>query len=141
VDNIAFGWCPLSIGATGLLFFLRLRAIYNRDRLVVAVFFILWLGLLASAILLPVGFKGGAIENTPYCTYVSVSRVAFYSRLGPLVFDTLVFVAISWRLSRIGNLDKTGLRAGKKTITKMVLGTDLPTFTRGLLIDGQIYYL
>lgn len=131
----------MSIGATGLLFFLRLRAIYNRNRVVVAVFFIFWLALLTSAILLPVGFRGGAVEGTSYCTYVYVSRVAFYSRLGPLIFDTLVFIAISWRLSRIGTFNKTAPGAGKKTIKNIVFGADLSTFTRGLLIDGQIYYL
>ncbi|KAF5323710.1 hypothetical protein D9619_012931 [Psilocybe cf. subviscida] len=141
LSNIAFGCCPLSIAGTGLLFFLRLRAIYNRNRLIVGVFFILWLALLASAINLPFGFKGAAIKGTPYCTYAYVSRVAFYSRIAPLVFDTLVFIAISWRLSRISALNETNHGVGKKTINTMVFGTNLPTFSRGLLTDGQMYYL
>lgn len=141
VSNVAFGWCPLSIAGTGLLFFLRLRAIYNRNRLVVSVFFILWLALLASAINLPFGFKGAAVKGTSFCMYAYVSRLAFYSRIAPLVFDTLVFIAISWRLSRIGTLSEPSEGVGRNTLNAMVFGTNLPAFSRGLLTDGQIYYL
>lgn len=143
VDAIALAWCPISFGATGLLFFLRLRAVYNGNRVVVSIFSVLWLSILVGAALDPVSTKGGPLIrpgriSVGYCTDVSVTPLSFYGALAPLVFDTLVWLAISWRISRIS--DEPHATLGKRVNT-MFFGTNLPKFTRSLLIDGQIYYL
>lgn len=138
-DKVANAWCPVSIACSGFLFFLRLRAIYNRNQIVVAIFFVLWVALLAGGVLVPIGINGGAVGSTQYCEDVSVSSFAFYGEVAPLVFDTLVFVAISWRLSRIAS-PSSEMGMGE-SIYVMLFGRNLPTFTKSLLLDGQVYYL
>lgn len=123
------------MAATGFLFFIRLKAIYNRNRAVIAAFFVLWLGLAVGGIFIVVGVKGGPSGATQYCQDVSVKHFVFYGEVAPLVFDTLVFLAISWRLSRVASIDE------KRRFESMFLGTNLPAFTKSLLQDGQIYYL
>jgi hypothetical protein len=135
VNRLANAWCPVSVTATGFLFFIRLRAIYNRNRVVIAAFFVLWVGLAVGGIFIIVGVKGGPAGATQYCEDVFVAGYTFYGEVAPLVFDTLVFLAISWRLSRIASIDK------KANIESMIFGTNLPSFTKSLLQDGQIYYL
>jgi hypothetical protein len=41
--------------ATSLLFFLRVRAVYNRSRIITAFFGILWLGITGTSILITIG--------------------------------------------------------------------------------------
>lgn len=142
LSRAALAWCPVAVSASGFLFFLRLRAIYNRNRILVSVFFILWLVLLAGGILAPISIKGGAVGSTMYCQDVSETRVSVFPQIAPLCFDTLVFLAISWRLCRIVSYRKGGdVGSQKGRIDMGFFGTNLPMFTRSLLVDGQIYYL
>ncbi|KAF5326660.1 hypothetical protein D9619_004257 [Psilocybe cf. subviscida] len=145
LNRLALAWCPISLGATGFLFLLRLRAVYNRDRFIVFTFFVLWVALLVGAALTIIGTKGGPVigsENTTtgYCEIISVTALSFYGLLAPLVFDTLILLAISWRIGKLSTMHEPGVNVGK-TINVMLFGTNLPAFTRSLLIDGQIYYL
>lgn len=134
-------FCPtFSAVPTALLFFFRLRAVYNRNRRVVAAFFIMWLGLVVSAVFIPLGLVGRAIGPTAYCEEILAvdnNTVAIVQTV-PLVYDTLVFFAISWRLAQVAYIAPKGTRASLRTIA---LGTNLPAFSRSLLIDGQGYYL
>jgi hypothetical protein len=123
------------VAGSGFLFFIRLQAIYNRNRAVVAAFFVLWVGLVVGGIFFAVGVQGGPAGATQYCEDVSVARYVLYGQLMPLVYDTLVFLAISWRLSQIASMENKG------SIESMLFGTNLPAFTRSLLQDGQIYYV
>ena len=54
----------------------------------------------------------------------------------PLFNDTAIFFAISWRLYKV--VDVQGVRNGIKTF---VVGGKLPSFSRAVLQDGQMYYL
>ncbi|KAF5310760.1 hypothetical protein D9619_007645 [Psilocybe cf. subviscida] len=146
LERAALAWCPIALSATGFLFFLRLRAIYDRDRILVSVFFVLWLTLVGGSILIPVSIKGGEIGSTKYCHKVlprRATRITIFGPIALLSFDTLVFLAISWRLSRVASYRNGGRNGGHSTnrIGAMLFGTNLPTFTRSLLVDGQMYYL
>jgi hypothetical protein len=55
----------------------------------------------------------------------------------PVINDTLVFLAITWRLSR-NSYTRLTLKDGFRFI---VFGDYLPVFSRALLQDGQAYYL
>ncbi|KAH9476051.1 hypothetical protein JR316_0011621 [Psilocybe cubensis] len=55
-----------------------------------------------------------------------------------VVYDTLVFLAISWRLAKNAHVEVGGIRGG---IKMAILGRYLPLFSRSMLIDGQKYYL
>lgn len=130
-------WYPIGVSCTGLLFFFRLRAIYNHDRIVVACFFALWLGLLGCTLTIPLGVLGGFIGDTKYCTETFIPNSAYAAILAPLIHDTLVFIAITWRLAHNAYIDIT-LQEGLRVA---VFGKYLPAFTKGLLLDGQRYYL
>ncbi|KAF8199056.1 hypothetical protein BJ912DRAFT_950733 [Pholiota molesta] len=124
-------------GSRALLFFFRLRAIYNKNNIIVGCFFVLWLGLLACTILIPVGILGGTIGPTKYCVDADVPNSAYAAIIAPLVHDTLVFIAISWRLIQNAHMD-AGFKGG---VQVALFGKSLPAFSRGLLLDGQRYYL
>lgn len=76
LERSALAWCPIAISTSGFLFCLRLRAIYDHDRVLVAAFFMLWLVILTGGILLPLSIKGGAVGSTMYCQDVWVSGLA-----------------------------------------------------------------
>ncbi|KJA13277.1 hypothetical protein HYPSUDRAFT_174115 [Hypholoma sublateritium FD-334 SS-4] len=136
--TIAGSWCPLAFPCSAFLFLLRLRAVYNRDRVIVTIFSILWLGLLASSFFVPLGIQAAHIGPTKYCTIISVKKSAILGHLTPLIYDTLVFVAISWRLCRIACARPSGPQERLKVV---LFGRYLPAFTKSILLDGQIYYL
>jgi hypothetical protein len=128
---------PISLSSSALLFFFRLKAIYSGNRLVIALFFVLWLGVLACTMLIPITVHEMHIGETPYCEDANVPSTAFAAVLAPLVHDTLVFFAISWRLAQNSHID-INFHNGIKVA---LLGKYLPTFTRSMLLDGQRYYL
>ena len=130
-------WCPVSVTFSGLLFFLRLRAIYNHNQIIVVSFLVLWMGLIAASLFVPLGISGGPIGPTRYCQFTSFSRSSYAGLIGPLIYDTLVFSAISWRLIRIGSVEM-GYR---DTVHTLFSRRGLPAFTAHILVDGQIYYL
>jgi hypothetical protein len=103
----------------------------------VGCFFVLWLGLLACTILIPVGILGGTIGPTKYCVDADVPNSAYAAIIAPLVHDTLVFIAISWRLIQNAHME-AGFKGG---VQVALFGKSLPAFSRGLLLDGQRYYL
>lgn len=137
-DKEVNSWCPLAITCSAFLFFLRLRAVYNRNRIIVATFLALWFGLLAAAILIPLGVVGGAVGPQDYCEDAFVANTVSIVQLTPLAYDTLVFIAISWRLCRIASVEPAGPR---ETFQVMLFGKHLPTFAKSILLDGQLYYL
>lgn len=138
-EKVVNAWCPFAIGGTAFLFFLRVRAVYFGNHLVVAFFFIAWLGLLASTILLPVGTNGGSLGPTKYCQDVFVARYTTFVQVAPVIYDTLVFAAISWRLC---HMPTAGEPFGpRESLRVMLFGKSLSRFTKSLLRDGQVYYL
>ncbi|KAF9471347.1 hypothetical protein BDN70DRAFT_888251 [Pholiota conissans] len=136
-ETITDAFYPVSLGLSALLFFIRLRAIYNRDRIVVAFFFLLWLGLLGTTMIVPITILGGNIGPTQYCIDEDVPNAVYAAIISPLVHDTLVFIAITYRLVRNAHLE-TGLKDGMAVAFS---GEYLPAFSKGLLKDGQKYYL
>ncbi|KAF9475472.1 hypothetical protein BDN70DRAFT_840892 [Pholiota conissans] len=136
-EKITDAWYPISLGFSALLFFLRVRAIYNRNRIVVAFFFVLWLGLVACTMFIPIGVSGDNVPGTNMCEDADVPISAYAAIIAPLVHDTLVFMAISWRLVQNAHV-QMNVKEGFKVA---VFGEYLPKFTKGLLLDGQRYYL
>ncbi|KJA22358.1 hypothetical protein HYPSUDRAFT_41000 [Hypholoma sublateritium FD-334 SS-4] len=137
LNKIFHAWCPVSISCNAFLFFLRLRAIYNRNRIVVAFFFVFWVGLSVAGVFVPLGISGGSLGPTRYCRFTSSTATASFGLIVPLVYDTPVFAAISWRLSRIASVEM----GYKDSMRILFSGRGLPRFTRSLLVDGQLYYL
>uniref|UniRef100_A0A8H7XX67 Uncharacterized protein n=1 Tax=Psilocybe cubensis TaxID=181762 RepID=A0A8H7XX67_PSICU len=135
-----------SIGTTSLLFLIRVRAIYEASPRVTAFFALSWLAVLGCFIFTLQGLEAYP-ESNPSGTlvYCATGRISPYIALDfvmPLVHDTLVFLAISWRLATntlYNNANRDSII--KQGVRAMVFGHYMPAFSRALLQDGQIYYL
>jgi hypothetical protein len=104
----------------------------------VAIFGVLWLGVLGGCLTTIPGIGGTNIGPTSYCMSGPVFRIyVVAAAITPLINDGIVFFAISWRLWR----NTWARRTVKNSVRSMVYGDYLPTFSKSLLQDGQIYFL
>ncbi|KAJ3513401.1 hypothetical protein NLJ89_g2966 [Agrocybe chaxingu] len=132
----------VAVPTTSLLFLFRLLAIFDRNNLVRAIFGTLWLAVVAGVLTPTQGLVGANIGPTKYCINVSVEEYVGAAAVIPLVNDTLIFLAISWKLMRNAHINAHPLRSGHGPgLRGFLSGEYLPAFSRGLLHDGQAYYL
>ncbi|KAH7908553.1 hypothetical protein BJ138DRAFT_1157450 [Hygrophoropsis aurantiaca] len=142
--NISF---PIATSSTGLLFFFRVRAIYGGTTLATAFFGCLWLGVFACSLVLVNAVSATSIGTTEYCIDSGVSADVGAAIFPTLVYDTIVFVAISRRLTMLSFVDVRDCERGSHGtrmpawVRAFLYGEYLPAFSRSLLRDGQIYYL
>jgi len=128
---------PLAVAGTALLFFLRVRAVFNRNKFVVAFFAFMWIAVLAGNLTTAWGVVGAKIGSTNYCTIIHVEPYVAFASVITLVNDTLVFLAITWNLmghAYVNNSIRTGFRI-------LAFGEYMPALSKALLQDGQAYYL
>ncbi|TFK39241.1 hypothetical protein BDQ12DRAFT_586797, partial [Crucibulum laeve] len=83
---------------TSFLFFLRLRAMYNGNKYIIGIFFSLWLSVPAVGTVVILGLASSNIGSTSYCHNTVVKTYIAGIVIVILIHDTLVFMAISWRL-------------------------------------------
>ncbi|KAJ7648778.1 hypothetical protein DFH06DRAFT_1209591 [Mycena polygramma] len=129
------GFLPISVGSTGLLFFFRLRAIYNGQPLITRCFAFLWLCMLAASLTVPFGTTAAKIGAACIVTQIPSYQVA--NGITMTVYDTSVFLAISYRLLENSDVEHT---PGER-VHALFRGPHLHTFSRALFRDGQKYYL
>ncbi|KAJ3504167.1 hypothetical protein NLJ89_g8081 [Agrocybe chaxingu] len=127
----------VAVASTALLFLIRVLAIFERSKPVRIFFCVMWLAVLAGVLAPSQGLAGDNIGPTKHCINVKIETYVGIAGIIPLVNDTLVFLAISWRLARISYASNP-LSGG---VAAFFRGDYLPAFSRGLLQDGQIYYL
>ncbi|CAA7262428.1 unnamed protein product [Cyclocybe aegerita] len=130
----------VAVPSTSLLFLFRVLAIFDRNKFVCAFFSVMWLCVVAGVITPTQGLIGANIGPTKYCINVKVEEYVGAAAIIPLVNDTLVFLAISWKLMRNTHTSANPLR-GNLSLRALLRGDYLPAFSRGLLQDGQVYYL
>ena len=122
---------------TSLLFFFRTRAVFNTYPRVATFFAVLWLTVLGGCLAFIINIFQPITGRPPFCLKEDINPFVAAVTITPMVNDTLVFLAISWRLSRI-SYDPYTLQSG---IRFLIFGDYLPVFSRALLQDGQAYYL
>lgn len=132
----------VAVITTLLQFLVRARAIFFDNRLIQWVFTFLWLAAAGGNSLLISGATSG-ICNSDYTFYVPVIFI--------LVHDSCVFLAISYRIHRLstafphqGSIDLSSANWEVRDRFKMIeilWGKNLPSLTRALLLEGQLYYL
>ncbi|KAF5372246.1 hypothetical protein D9758_004981 [Tetrapyrgos nigripes] len=138
----------LSMISTTLLFFFRVNALYYNHPYIRAIFFSLWIitvGLISVSNFL---FSDVVTLSLPgmqkQCYMPTYKRIfALIPALAMLLHDTLVFLAISYKLYRNAHLEEESWNVrglGSRTGV-FFLGKKLPAFSRALLKDGQVYYL
>ncbi|KAK0241562.1 hypothetical protein EDD85DRAFT_405879 [Armillaria nabsnona] len=135
--QLALGICNvLSQTFTSFLFFLRVTAVWHKNQCVFFFFTILWLGVIAGAITVPVGIRGAHIGMTQHCINVRVPEYAQLSIIMPLIFDSCTFVAITYRILLYSCVEETA-----RGRLRAFLGRGVPIISRNLLLGGQQYYL
>ena len=127
----------VALPSTCLLLVFRVVALYKNNKYVIAFFGLCWLAVLALSIVVPMGASGMRIKNTPYCIQLTFKPYGIFGAIAPLVHDTLIFLATTWVFMRNSYLE-TNL---KNSYNIMVLGRNLPAFSKSLLRDGQLYFL
>ncbi|KAJ7188864.1 hypothetical protein C8R46DRAFT_31592 [Mycena filopes] len=136
--QLALGIClVLSQGATSLLFFLRVTAVWYPNKVVSAVFFVLWLGVIGAHITAPLGIRGAHIGPTMQCINTDVPPYAQAAVILALVNDTAVFFAINYRI-----LVHTIVADSFQTRFRVFFGGgQLSRLSRALVQSGQHFYL
>ncbi|KAH8078073.1 hypothetical protein BXZ70DRAFT_690440 [Cristinia sonorae] len=129
-------FASLSFSINCLLFLFRIYAVFCGRRIILSAFTVLWLGVFASSLPATLGLPASHIGPTKYCASGKVKRFAVSAEVAATVYDTLVFVAITWQLSQLypGQTFKERMRA-------IVSGKGLGRIPRCVLQGGQLYYL
>lgn len=135
--RVADSFYPVSVAFTAALFFFRVRAIYGKTRLVTVIFGLLWLGVAALSTTITFGGDAIPIGPTKYCLVSKLAPYVGASSIMVTVHDTAVFLAISYRL-----VTNTYVVHSHKELAKVLFsGAYLPSFSRSLFVDGQVYYM
>ena len=119
-----------------LLFFFRIRAIFHNSIRITIFFGLLWLATLGCTMTAAFGLKAGHIGTTRNCIDVDVKSYTSSGLVAAAVNDTLVFIAISYRLVSISFADSLSGR-----LRTFFRGQHMGHVSRVLLQTGQLYYL
>ncbi|KAJ7278019.1 hypothetical protein C8J57DRAFT_1308398 [Mycena rebaudengoi] len=127
----------IAVPANCLLFFLRARAIFDRNPYMITLFFVVWLGVLGSSATTPFALTGANIGPTDFCLTASAKAYGGAITIAPMIHDTIVFLTISSRLFANSHRN-LGLKGDFRAFWT---GEYLPQFSKTVLQDGQVYYL
>ncbi|THU97702.1 hypothetical protein K435DRAFT_857379 [Dendrothele bispora CBS 962.96] len=159
INYVMLTFLFISVSSTTLLFFLRLKALYDHNQTVIRIFFCLWLITVGCSVTM---FWSGEIAHFP--DPVTQDPVCIYSAFNlkrgsfpldaVLIHDTCVFIAVSCRLYHNSYFEMALANRQNahsdfnlhltKTMSKtkeFISGRHLPAFSKALLRNGQIYYL
>lgn len=129
---------PFTVPLSVLPFVMRVSALYNNNKYVVVFFSTTWLFVLGSHILVPIDTIGVNIGATKYCLlHLRTDLDNLLTSSSVFVHDGLVFIATSWAFM-MNSFSDINVENG---IRVMVLGKNLPAFSRTILRDGQAYFL
>jgi hypothetical protein len=132
--QVALGWCfAVAVPSTAFLFFLRVKAIFHKRRIIIGIFLSFWLASLATSIMVPFGIQGTHIGTTQYCINFKVKGYAGVASVMNMAHGALVFLAISWRLLSM-NDEASRMKA-------FVQERGFSRLSSAVLTSGQLYYL
>ncbi|KAJ7186201.1 hypothetical protein GGX14DRAFT_529799, partial [Mycena pura] len=129
----------IAVPLTCLLFFLRARAIFNRDPFPTLLLFCLWLVVVGTAAAFPFSSTAAPRGSTGFCAVIGFRPYTGAMGIAGATHDTAAFAAISWRLFANAGAHTGGGLTDR--IGTLVTGKHLPRFSQALLKDGQLYYL
>ena len=133
----AIGWFgTFAVPLNCLLFLFRTRAVFHHSVRVQAFFGFLWLATFGCAMTAAFGLKAGHIGTTRNCIDVEVKSYTSSGLVAAAVNDTMVFVAISYRLVSISFTESLSDR-----FQSFFRGKHMGHISRVLLQTGQLYYL
>jgi hypothetical protein len=117
------------------LFLVRLSAVYSRDKYVMTFFGLCWLAVFGIFVYDTTTILSRfASDHNSFRCY-SVKRPEGWAYIATAVYDTLMYVAISWRLASFGMSDHW-----KSRMRYFVTGSEFSRLSKVLLRSGQAYY-
>jgi len=129
-------FAEIAIPATSLLFFFRVRAIYNRSRIITIFFGVLWLSIACLSVMIMLGITKEHIPYTRRCTDGLAHKYIIVPIILTAVNDTLIFLAISYRMMSLSAVDGPWTARAKSFFT----GDGMYRLSKSLLHSGQVYY-
>ncbi|KAF9257387.1 hypothetical protein L218DRAFT_802026, partial [Marasmius fiardii PR-910] len=129
----------ISTAFTSFLFLLRVVAVWNLHKWIVATFTLLWLATVGVTITVPIGLGSSHIGTTQACLLTRVADYKESSGIAAVIYDSAVVLAITYRI-----LMNSLYEGGPSVQFKTFIGNGkslLPTLSRNLLRSGQLYYL
>lgn len=126
----------LSIWSSSFLFLRRVQAVYSHNCWVKRIFFALWVVDGGLEVTVPLGVRAVHIPGTTYCIDSQPEHYVIAGGLAPVVFDTLVFLAISYKIGTSRNTNDA-----RVSWSTLISGKALPRLSRAILQGGQQYYL
>jgi len=121
-------------GASGL-FFARLTAVYSRNKYVMAFFGSCWLGIIGIFIYdTSTLFSRPATGNHSLLCF-TIEPPDVWGYIATAIYDTLMYLAISWRLASFNRTNHWGAR-----VRSFLTGGGLDRLSKILLHSGQAYY-
>ncbi|KAJ3884368.1 hypothetical protein GG344DRAFT_28304, partial [Lentinula edodes] len=127
----------LSQSFTSMLFLLRVLAVYKGFAVVKVCFVILWIGVVGGSLSVPLGIGGAHIGPTKACINTTVKQITELSIIMPMINDTAVFVAVTYRILSYSVYEE-GM--GAQVCAFFGWKKLLPSLSRNLLQGGQHYY-
>lgn len=128
----------VSMVASSYLFLRRVQAIYIEEKLVRWTFFVLWVILSGTEILIPLKTKPIYIPGTKFFDIAGIPPYTSLSLFMLLFFDTSVVVAISYKILSTHHSVPTDEQIPWYSIAA---GRTLPRLSRAIFRGGQQYYL
>ncbi|KZP14317.1 hypothetical protein FIBSPDRAFT_896693 [Athelia psychrophila] len=122
--------------STSFLFFLRVRAVYLRSRYVTVLFGILWLITAILNIITDASIRAEPHTDAQHCMGFRINHSS-YPSISSFVFDTFVFIAISYRLAANAATEQSW----RARLQSVVTGNGLFNLSRAFMMSGQLYYL
>jgi hypothetical protein len=124
------------VPAVSGLFFARLSAIYSRDIYIMTFFGFCWLGVLGLFVYESTTISSRFTDHHEFFVCYSINPPDAWAYIAIAVYDTLMYLAISWRLASFGMNN-----GWKSRIKYFVTGNELNRLSKVLLRSGQAYYL
>jgi len=130
------GACNIIImPAISVIFFVRLSAVYSRDKWVIIFFGSCCIAILGIFIFDTATGLSQSLGDDQFACF-SVKNINVWGYIATAAYDTLVYIAISWRLASFGMSDHW-----KSRVKAFITGIGLRGLSKILLQSGQAYYL
>ncbi|KAL4248817.1 hypothetical protein ABKN59_004002 [Abortiporus biennis] len=126
-----------------LLFVFRITAVFNSNKSVVRFFWLLWLSVVGLSIYAATTINtnksnlGLQLGPTVYCVALDVKRITSIGIIAVAAHDTLIWLAISWKLI-MDSADYVSTRKAK--VNAVLTGAGMGRITRTLFTSAQLYY-
>ncbi|KZP29550.1 hypothetical protein FIBSPDRAFT_1038869 [Athelia psychrophila] len=138
LSKIFTAFLQLTLNSNNLLFFFRIRAVYSNSLRVSLFFGFCYIVVFITSVLVPSTLNAIHIGPTEYCVESEIRPwIASLATICNVVNDTLVFLAISYRIAAVS----IGAGGRRSALQRFFCGDGAPRVIKQLLQNGQLYYL